>query len=195
MHEEDDILDRIWRAARPQEGDPLAEDRQAFIRSLRSRNRRMLLAALATGGALAAGTIVLVSGAVRQGEAALALLLLPCWIALIGLARAEWLHRRALPGLEGSILEALQARLDRNRRARLRVRGMALLHAASAPLWAWGIMHLASTGRLAPSELPSLVSVLAGLLLAAALFLAYREFAQLRPEADRLNRLLRSYAA
>jgi hypothetical protein len=195
MHEEDDFLDRIWRTARQQDGDPLAEDRRAFIRSMHRRSRRTLLAALVAGGALAAGTIVLVSGAVRQGEAALALLLLPCWLALAALARAEWLHSRALPDLQGSILAALQARLDRNRRARRRVRGMALLHAASAPLWAWGVAHLASTGRLAPAELPSLVSVLAGLVLAAMVLLAHREFAQLRPEADRLTELLRSYAA
>jgi len=195
MHEADDLLDRIWRAARPHDSDPLAEDRRAFIQSLRSRSRRMLLAAMVAAGALAAGTTVLVSGAVRQGEATLALLLLPCWIALIALARAEWLHRRVLPDVDGSIHDAIKARLDRNRRARRRVRGMALLHAASAPLWVWGIVHLASTGRLAPTELPSLVSVLAGLVLAAGVFLAHREFAQLRPEADRLTELLRSYAA
>jgi len=65
---------------------------------------------------------------------------------------------------------------------------------ASAPLWVWGIVHLASTGRIAPTEVPSLASVLAGLVLAAGVFLAHREFAQLRPEADRLTELLRSYA-
>lgn len=195
MNEDDAILDRIWRAAHVEDPDPLAADRRAFTRSLRNRSLRMLLIALGAGAALTAGTIVVLSGAVRHGEAALALLLLPCWIALLGLARSEWLHRRVLPDVDGSILDTLKARFDRNRRARRRVRGMALLHAVSAPLWAYGIVHLASTGRLAPSELPSLVSVLSGLVLAAAIFLAYREFAQLRPEADRLSELLRSYGA
>ena len=195
MHDADDLLDRIWRAARPHDSDPLAEDRRAFIQSLRSRSRRMLLAATVAAGALAAGTTFLVAGAVRQGEATLALLLLPCWIALLSLARSEWLHRRVLPDVDSSILDALRARLERNRRARRRVRGMALLHAASVPLWAYGIVHLVSAGRLAPNELPSLVAVLSGLVLAAAFFLAYREFAQLRPEAERLSELLGSYAA
>lgn len=194
MPVEEEILDRIWRGSRPLGSDPLAEDRRAFIRALRERSRRTLVAAFGAAGAVAAGTIALGSGALRRGEPMLTVLLLPCWVALIALVHAEWQHRRVLPDLEGTIVEALRARLDRNRRARRRVRLLAALHATSLPLWTWGVFRLASTGRLAPGEVPSLVAVLAGLVLAAAAVLAHREIARLRPEANRLTELLRSYA-
>ena len=192
-----EIVENLWRSDANRSADNLNAQRQILARRLRFARRRFVLGLSLAAGVLAAATVALALGLpIERGG--------PSNIVLLGAARRSVAGVRPLPSRtpaapprasdpERSLADSLRALLDHNRRAQTRVRTIALLHLASVPLLAIAVRQLEQGGKVEASEVGSLATVLALLLVTTWAVLAYRYFAELRPRERALRSVLAGY--
>ena len=124
---------------------------------------------------------------------AVAMLVLP-WIALF-VARGQFArHLNAYPDPDASMPDALRALIDENRMARRRVVFMAVMMALGIAALAVALGQLVEVGKMTPQNVRD------GALLFGAVFvvvwgwIGVNYFTRLKPEGERLGRLLAEYA-
>jgi len=123
---------------------------------------------------------------------AVAMLVLP-WIALI-LARAGFArHLAAYPDPDASMPDALRALIDENRLARRRVVFMAVMMALGVAALAVALGQLVEVGKMTPQNVRD-GAILFGVVFAVVWgSIGLNYFTRLRPEGERLRRLLAEY--
>lgn len=129
----------------------------------------------------------------QQEWGAVAMLVLP-WIALF-VARAGFArHLAAYPDPDASMPDALRALIDENRLARRRVVFMVVMMALGIGALAVALGQLVEVGKMTPENVRD------GAILFGAVFavvwgwIAVNYFTRLKPEGERLRRLLAEYA-
>jgi ferric-dicitrate binding protein FerR (iron transport regulator) len=124
---------------------------------------------------------------------AVAMLVLP-WIALI-IVRAQFArHLNAYPDPEASMPDALRARIDENRMARRRVQIMAGLMVLGVSALAITLGQLVDVGKMSPANVRDGALVFGAVFAVVSTSIGLNYFLRLRPEGERLNRLLAQYA-
>jgi hypothetical protein len=185
-------FERAWRspAHRPTP-ERLEAERRRFARALERRARSFTLAMAGLGLLLAGMTVVLALS--PPAEWALWPLLAPPWVALLLFVRRHRQRERQHPDYDASIADTLRALAAETRAAAARLRTIAVLHAVSLPVLGLSVHQLASAGKLAPHELPSLLATLAALLLTTAGALVLYHHRTLRSRKRQLEALLAEY--
>lgn len=124
---------------------------------------------------------------------AVAMLVLP-WIALFAARAGFARHLAAYPDPDASMPDALRALIDENRLARRRVGFMALMMALGVGALAVALGQLVEVGKMTPDNVRD------GAILFGAVFavvwgwIGVNYFTRLKPEGERLQRLLGEYA-
>ncbi|UDF04862.1 hypothetical protein [Asticcacaulis sp. AND118] len=195
-----ETLERLWRA---HDRDPDRTAQACLLESLmttieRRRNGQNVFL-LCVGAAL--GTITLVFGydIIRHEgfdparEWGALLMLAAPWIALILMKRAHDRHVQRFPDPGASISENLRVRLDENRTARQGAVVMLWLMGLFPILTGIALWQLTGTDKMTVAQAMQGALVFSGVLGAStvAQILRYRLF--LRPEGERLTRLLAEY--
>lgn len=123
---------------------------------------------------------------------AVAMLVLP-WIALV-IVRAQFArHLNAYPDPEASMPDALRALIDENRMARRRVGFMALMMALGVAALAVALGQLVEVGKMTPENVRD-GAIMFGVVFAVVWgSIGVNYFTRLKPEGERLRRLLAEY--
>lgn len=125
--------------------------------------------------------------------AMVALLVLP-WIALLVVRGRYARHLAAYPDPEASMPQALRALIDENRMARGRVKFMAVMMGLGVAALAVALGQLVDVGKMTPENLRD-GAILFGVVFAAVWgSIGVNYFTRLKPEGERLQRLLAEYA-
>ncbi|HYE42188.1 MAG TPA: hypothetical protein VEA15_02250 [Caulobacteraceae bacterium] len=123
----------------------------------------------------------------------LVLLALP-WIALVVAGRLYARHRRAHPDPYASTADTLRALIDENAMAQRRFRFMAAIMAIGVVGLAVALGQLVSVGKMTPQNVRDGAILFGVVLTAVWSVLTVNYFNRLRPEGERLKRLLAQYA-
>jgi|CXWL01.1.fsa_nt_gi ferric-dicitrate binding protein FerR (iron transport regulator) len=124
---------------------------------------------------------------------AVAMLVLP-WIALF-IARAQFArHLNAYPDPEASMPQALRALIDENRMARRRVQVMAVMMGLGVAALAVALGQLVEVGKMTPDNVRDGAMLFGGVFGVIWGWIGVNYFTRLKPEGERLNRLLAEYA-
>lgn len=194
-----EAMQRLWRSP-ANEPDPdvraamIAQAHIALSRR-RSRLRRLIVfaaVALSLPLALIALELIVGGGAIvdlRAQWALIPLVAIPAAILLL-VARSS---SNAM--VEGSLLSAFRALKADNAKARARIVVIGAAMLVFVPALGVVLNQLVATGQMAAHELASAMAVLFGALALSALWMIAKYLLQLRPEAQRLDSLLRQYEA
>ncbi len=123
---------------------------------------------------------------------AVAMLVLP-WFALF-IVRAQYArHLAAYPDPEASMPQALRALIDENRMARRRVQVMAVLMTLGIAALAVALGQLVEVGKMTPGNVRD-GAIMFGVVFAVVWgAIGVNYFSRLKPEGERLGRLLAEY--
>lgn len=196
-------LDNIWQSA---ENQPSTEELNClharFAESIRRRDRRFaifigtVLIVLAGFTVMVLSNILGVGGPGRKIDltrewALLPFLLLP-WIGALLLLRRHRQAQRAHPDYEQTILATLRAARQRTLAAVTRTKTILVLQILSLPLGALCVWQLHAAGKVEDTEVTSLGTVLAGLIL-VSMACSFWTLVRRRNQGQRTAMILESY--
>ena len=124
---------------------------------------------------------------------AVAMLVLP-WIALV-IVRAQFAkHLNAYPDPDASMPDALRALIDENRMARRRVVIMAVMMVLGVAALAVALGQLVEVGKMTPQNVRDGAMLFGAVFAVVWGWIGVNYFTRLKPEGERLDRLLAEYA-
>lgn len=115
------------------------------------------------------------------------------WVGLVLIRRQQRRHLLAHPDPYQSVAESLRGLLDENSAARRRLGIIAGLMAVAVVLLALALGQLATVGKMTPANVQQAALLFGGVLAVVAGWKAWHYIRVLRPEAERLRRLLADY--
>ncbi|QAY78211.1 hypothetical protein [Sphingosinicella sp. BN140058] len=174
---------------------------EEMMHSLATRRRKFRLQIGLIGLAMLAWTGMVVNAFfIRQvadaaREWGAAAMLLVSWAAFAAVVHQYRRHLDKFPEIPNSIPEAISALIDENAAARRRIR--TLLYALPVFIAALviALFQLRTIGKMTSSNLRDAAILMGGALLFSTATFTLRYLRDLKPEADRLKRLLAGYRA
>ncbi len=195
-----DTLERLW-GTESNNRTSVAEIYilEATMKTLKTRRRKVTIGMGLVGLGLTAWTCAIVF-AVLVGRianldrewGAVALLIIS-WLAFWAALLQQWRHMNAPPKTTASMPEVLQALIDENRTAQMRTRMMAVALIAFTTVLGLCLLQLYAVGKMELRHVVQASVLFGGALGLSTLIHAFRYVRLLRPEGQRLQRLLDQY--
>lgn len=116
------------------------------------------------------------------------------WLAFLWAQARQRRHTQAFPDAQASMPDALKALIDENRTAQARTRMMGIAFVVFAVALAVSLAQLYAVGKMEWRHVVQGSVMFGSALLLSAAIHAVRYFRRLKPEGERLQRLLAEYA-
>lgn len=197
-----ETLESLWRS----EANDRATVAETYVLEATLKTLRQRRGAFSTGMGLIGLALLAWTGAIIYAVVAgkivditrewgIVALLAVSWLAFLRAQTQQRRHLQAWPHATVSMPEALDALIDENRTAKARTRMMGIAFLAFAVVLALSVSELYAVGKMEWRHVVQGSVMFGGALLLSAALHALRYFRVLRPEGERLKRLLAQYEA
>jgi hypothetical protein len=197
-----ETLEKLWRS----EANDRATVAETYVLEATMKTLRQRRGAFSTGMGLVALALLVWTGAIIYAvitgkiaditqEWGIVALLSVSWLAFLRAQAQQRRHLQAWPDATISMPEAINALIDENRTARARTRMMGLAFLVFAVVLALSVGQLYAVGKMEWRHVVQGSLMFGGALLLSATIHAIRYVRVLRPEGERLKRLLAQYEA
>lgn len=196
-----DTLERLWRS----EANDRATVAETYVLEATMKTLKQRRSAFSTGMGLIGLALLAWTGAVVYAVATgkiaditnewgIVALLLVSWIAFLFAQAQQKRHMQAYPDVMTSMPEALKGLIDENRTAQARTRMMGLAFLVFAAVLTVSVWQLYSVGKMEWRHVVQGSTLFCGALLLSAAIHVFRYLWVLKPEGERLRRLLGQYS-
>lgn len=197
-----ETLENLWRS----EANDQATIAETYVLETTLKTLRQRHGAFSTGMGLIGLALLVWTGAIIYAVVAgkitditrewgIVALLAVSWLAFLRAQAQQQRHLQAWPDATVSMPEALGALIDENRTARARTRMMGIAFVVFAAVLALSVGQLYTVGKMEWRHVVQGSVMFGGALLLSATIHALRYFRVLKPEGERLRRLLAQYEA
>ncbi len=195
-----ETLEKLWRS----EANDRATVAETYVLEATMKTLRQRHGAFSTGMGLVGLALLVWTGAIIYAviagkiaditqEWGIVALLAVSWLAFLRAHAQQRRHLRAWPDSTVSMPEAINALIDENRTARARTRMMGAAFLIFAVVLTLSVGQLYAVGKMEWRHVVQGSVMFGGALLLSAGIHAIRYFRVLRPEGERLKRLLAQY--
>ncbi|MBP2161767.1 MULTISPECIES: hypothetical protein [Asticcacaulis] len=196
-----ETLEKLWRS----EANDRATVAETYILEATLKTLTQRRGAFSTGMGLIGLALIVWTGAIAYAvmwgkiaditqEWGILALLVISWLAFLIAQAQQKRHVRAYPEATTSMPDALRALIDENRTARARTRMMGVALLVFAGVLALSVGQLHAVGKMEWRHVVQGSLLFGGALLLSAAIHAVRYIRMLKPEGERLRRLLEQYA-
>ncbi len=197
-----ETLEKLWRS----EANDRATVAETYVLEATMKTLKQRRGAFSTGMGLVGLALVLWTGAIIYAVAAskiaditrewgIVALLAVSWLAFLRAQAQQRRHLRTWPDATVSMPEALNALIDENRTAKARTRMMGAAFLVFAVVLALSVGQLYAVGKMEWRHVVQASLMFGGALLLSAAIHSIRYVRVLKPEGERLRRLLAQYEA
>lgn len=195
-----ETLEKLWRS----EANDRATVAETYILEATLKTLTQRRGAFSTGMGLIGLALIVWTGAIAYAvmwgkiaditqEWGILALLVISWLAFLMAQAQQKRHVRAYPEATTSMPDALRALIDENRTARARTRMMGVALLVFAGVLALSVGQLHAVGKMEWRHVVQGSLLFGGALLLSAAIHAVRYIRVLKPEGERLRRLLEQY--